>query len=39
LNDAGIEPAPGTAETFTSFARAEIAKWGRVIKETGISAD
>src|SRR5262245_50848774 len=37
--DAGIEIAPGTPEQFTDFARAEHAKWARVVKDSGASAD
>ena len=39
LSDVGIEPAPGTPEQFAEFARAEQAKWARVVKDSGASAD
>ena len=39
LTDVGIEPAPGTPEQFTTFARAEVAKWAKVIRDAGVSAD
>src|SRR6267378_351393 len=39
LTGAGIEPAPGTPADFRTFAHAEIAKWARVVKDVGISAD
>jgi tripartite-type tricarboxylate transporter receptor subunit TctC len=39
LTDAGIEPAPGTPEQFADFARHEIAKWAKVVKDAGVSAD
>jgi tripartite-type tricarboxylate transporter receptor subunit TctC len=39
LTGAGIEPAPGTPAEFRAFAHAEIAKWARVVKDVGISAD
>ena len=39
LADAGIEASSGSADEFSTFARAEVAKWAKVIKETGISAD
>jgi tripartite-type tricarboxylate transporter receptor subunit TctC len=39
LNDAGIELAPGSADQFSSFVKAEVVKWAKVIKEAGISAD
>jgi len=32
----GAEPMPSTAQEFDRFLRAEIAKWGRVIKTAGI---
>lgn len=37
--DAGIEVAPGSAEQFTDFARAEHAKWAKVIKDAGVTAE
>ena len=39
LTDVGIEPAPGTSEQFTAFARGEVAKWAKVIKDAGVSTD
>jgi tripartite-type tricarboxylate transporter receptor subunit TctC len=39
LTGAGIEPTPGTPAEFRAFAHAEIAKWARVVKDVGISAD
>jgi tripartite-type tricarboxylate transporter receptor subunit TctC len=39
LTDVGIEPAPGTSGEFAAFARAEVAKWAKVIKNAGVSAD
>ena len=39
LSDVGIEPAPGTPEQFSAFARGEHAKWAKVIKDAGITAD
>lgn len=39
LADVGIEPAPGTPEQFAAFARAEHAKWTKVIKDAGVSAE
>jgi tripartite-type tricarboxylate transporter receptor subunit TctC len=39
LSDVGIEPAPSSVEQFTAFAGAEIAKWAKVIKDAGVSAD
>jgi tripartite-type tricarboxylate transporter receptor subunit TctC len=34
----GAEPTPTTPQEFEAFLRAEIKKWGRVIKEAGIKA-
>ena len=34
----GAEPVPQTTEEFDRFLKAEIAKWGRVIKAAGIQA-
>jgi tripartite-type tricarboxylate transporter receptor subunit TctC len=39
LSDAGIEPAPGTSAQFTEFARAEVAKWAKVIKDANVKAE
>jgi len=39
LSDVGIEPSLGTSDQFTAFAQAEHAKWAKVIKETGITAE
>ena len=39
LSDVGIEPSPGTPEHFTSFAHGEIARWAKVVKDAGVSAD
>ena len=35
----GMEPASGTAEEFGAFIASEHAKWGRVIRESGIQID
>ncbi len=39
LFDSGIEAAPGTSESFTAFARSEVAKWAKVVKDAGVTAD
>jgi len=36
---AGAEPMPGTPEEFGAFLQAELAKWGKVIKERGITVE
>ena len=33
---AGNEPVASDPETFAAFVRAEIAKWTKVVKETGM---
>ncbi len=39
LSGLGAEPAPGTPEQFHAFIRAEIAKWAKLVKATGMKAD
>src|SRR5262249_3382253 len=39
LSGAGIEPAPGTRAEFRAFAEREIAKWAKVVRDTGISPE
>ncbi len=39
LNSLGVEPAGGSPEQFGSYLRAEIAKWSRLIKETGVRVE
>jgi tripartite-type tricarboxylate transporter receptor subunit TctC len=34
-----MEPEPGTPEQFAAYMRAELAKWGPVIKRAGIKAE
>lgn len=36
LNSLGVEPAGGGPDQFGTYLRAEIAKWSRLIKETGV---
>jgi tripartite-type tricarboxylate transporter receptor subunit TctC len=35
----GADPIPGSTEQFAAFLRDEIAKWGRIVKESGAKAD
>ncbi|MBV1798349.1 tripartite tricarboxylate transporter substrate binding protein [Siccirubricoccus sp. G192] len=35
----GTEPAPTTPEEFAAIIHADIAKWGRVVREAGINPD
>ena len=39
LRNLGVEPDGRTSEDFAAFQRAEITKWGKVIKDAGIQAD
>ncbi|OAI51933.1 hypothetical protein AYO46_01000 [Betaproteobacteria bacterium SCGC AG-212-J23] len=39
LMDAGIEPSSSTADQFSAFAKAEVVRWAKVIKEAGIAAE
>ncbi len=34
---AGLDATPGTPAAFGDYFRAEVAKWGRIVKETGVS--
>jgi tripartite-type tricarboxylate transporter receptor subunit TctC len=36
MRKAGFEPAVSTPEQFADFIKAEIARWGKVIKEANI---
>lgn len=39
LADVGVEAASSTPEQFATFAAGEIAKWAKVVKEVGVTAD
>lgn len=39
LGAAGNEPVTSTPEAFAAFVRAELAKWTKVVKETGMRID
>ena len=39
LRSLGVEPEGRSSERFAEFQRAEIAKWGKVIKDAGIQAE
>jgi tripartite-type tricarboxylate transporter receptor subunit TctC len=39
LAEEGTVPAPSSPEEFDTFIRAEIARWGRVIKEKGLKGE
>ncbi|MGE5139165.1 MAG: tripartite tricarboxylate transporter substrate binding protein, partial [Rudaea sp.] len=35
----GAEPRPMTPREFSAFIRSELAKWGKVVRESGARAD
>ena len=37
--NAGVEPAGTTPQEFAAFIKSELAKWGRVVKDSGAHAD
>ncbi|MBL8384036.1 MAG: tripartite tricarboxylate transporter substrate binding protein [Burkholderiales bacterium] len=39
LTGLGLEPVPGTSEDMTGFVRAEVEKWGQVVKASGARVD
>ena len=39
MADTGFEPLPGSGADFRSLARSESARWGKVIKATGVQLD
>ena len=39
LEDVGIDPAPSSPEAFRAYIKAEHAKWGKLIRETGIKGE
>lgn len=39
LLDLGIEPQPSTPAEFGAFVKAEVAKWGRLVREAGIEPE
>ena len=39
LEDQGLDVTPSTADQFGKLIRADITKWGRVVKESGAKAD
>lgn len=39
LGNLGVEPAGGSPEQFSAYLRAEIPKWARMIKETGLKVE
>ena len=39
LFNQGLDPAPGTPEQFGAYIKAEMAKWAKVVKDSGARAD
>jgi tripartite-type tricarboxylate transporter receptor subunit TctC len=39
LSEQGIDVTPSSPEEFAEFIKSEVAKWAKVVKEAGISAD
>jgi tripartite-type tricarboxylate transporter receptor subunit TctC len=39
FKDIGAEPAPGSPEQFGTFIKAEIVKWGKVVRDSGMTVD
>jgi tripartite-type tricarboxylate transporter receptor subunit TctC len=39
FDTAGLEILPSTPEEYEAFTRAEVAKWGKVVKAVGLKAD
>jgi tripartite-type tricarboxylate transporter receptor subunit TctC len=39
LAEQGIDVAGSSADEFANFIKSKVAKWAKVIKEAGISAD
>lgn len=35
----GLEPNPGSPAEFTEYVKKEVAKWAKIVKATGVSAD
>jgi tripartite-type tricarboxylate transporter receptor subunit TctC len=35
----GLETKPGSPEAFAAYLKAEVAKWAKIVKTTGITAD
>ena len=36
---AGLEPMWNTPEAFAAYVKAETAKWGKIVRDSGASAD
>jgi len=39
MTDAGLTPEGGTAAEFAEFVKRDIARWSRIVTETGVKAE
>ena len=39
LQDAGVEPTPSTPEAMSRYLTQELARWGKVVKDTGVKLE
>jgi tripartite-type tricarboxylate transporter receptor subunit TctC len=39
MEQLGFTPEGGTAEEFGEFVKADIARWGKVVKDTGVKVE
>jgi tripartite-type tricarboxylate transporter receptor subunit TctC len=39
LDALGLEPQPGTSAEFAAYVKAEVAKWAKIVKTAGVTAD
>ena len=39
MQSRGAEAASGSVEEFSAYIRRDLAKWSRVVKETGVTAE
>ena len=39
LFDAGVEPTPSTPQAMSDYMVQELARWGKVVKDTGVKLE
>ena len=39
MTDAGLTPEGGTAAEFAEFVKRDVARWSRIVAETGVKAE